>query len=405
MTDSAYGAPLIMRNGGAPLQMTRVALTGREQGAEYDEAFIQQLAFEHPESLPIDEVDIAYKDLVPVCLEMNTPAGPLDALFVTPTGRLVILEAKLWRNPESRRKVVAQILDYAKELASWSYEDLQREVSRRLSRKGNALYELVRDRYPDTDEISFVDGVQQSLSRGRFLLLIVGDGIREGAGAIADFLESVGNLEFTFGLVELALYRHPEVGLMVQPRVIARTVEFRRNIVVLPEGASLAVAPIQEDDEASSEPSDLNRFYKDFWTEFLDELQLDDVSQPRANITQSQNIYFPMPPSGSVAWVSAFFAKSRETVGVYFRVAKAEIARRISEQLEADREAIEAELGEQIEWTHYEDGRVSVAIRRRLDDVHSPANREPIKRFFAEHVNAFVNAFRHRLKRIEQDAE
>ena len=40
-------------------------------------------------------------------------------------------------------------------------------------------------------------------------------GIREGAGAITDFLENFGTLEFTFGLVELALYSGLDEGLLV----------------------------------------------------------------------------------------------------------------------------------------------------------------------------------------------
>ncbi len=35
----------------------------------------------------------------------------------------MLVEAKLWRNPEARRKVIGQILDYAKELSRWNYED------------------------------------------------------------------------------------------------------------------------------------------------------------------------------------------------------------------------------------------------------------------------------------------
>lgn len=49
-------------------------------------------------------------------------------LYVTPTGRLAVVEAKLWRNPEARRKVIAQILDYAKELSRWSYETIDARI-------------------------------------------------------------------------------------------------------------------------------------------------------------------------------------------------------------------------------------------------------------------------------------
>ncbi len=140
--------------------------------------------------------------------ELNTPAGPIDVLYATPTGRLVALEAKLWRNPEARRKVIGQILDYAKELSRWSYDDLQREVAcatrAETGHPGN-LHALVRRRYPDTDECAFIDGVAKTLRKGEFLLLIVGDGIREGAASIAEFLEANGMLHFTFGLVEMAI--------------------------------------------------------------------------------------------------------------------------------------------------------------------------------------------------------
>ena len=68
--------------------------------------------------------------------------GFLDVLLISEHGRLVVVECKLWRNPQARREVVGQILDYARELARYGYEDLQRIVSNRLGRQGNILYEL-----------------------------------------------------------------------------------------------------------------------------------------------------------------------------------------------------------------------------------------------------------------------
>ena len=127
----------------------------------FDEKFIQELAFKHPDCLPVTEIDRTYDGLVPVCMELSTAAGYLDALYITPSGRLVILEAKLWRNPEARRKVVGQILDYARELATWSYAELQSAIAQNLGKKGNVLFDLVSAAHPDLDEATFVDGVTQ----------------------------------------------------------------------------------------------------------------------------------------------------------------------------------------------------------------------------------------------------
>ena len=130
MAGPIKSTPLLIKDGQQPKAVPRLPLGS----GDYDEAFVQELAFEHPSCLPVSEIDRAYEQLVPVCMELRTDAGYLDALYVTPTGRLVILEAKLWRNPEARRKVVAQILDYAKELADWDYEDLQRRLCNEIMR-------------------------------------------------------------------------------------------------------------------------------------------------------------------------------------------------------------------------------------------------------------------------------
>jgi hypothetical protein len=51
---------------------------------------------------------------------------------------------------------------------------------RATGKDGNPLLELVRAVDPEVDEIQFNDALTAYLRRGRFLLLIVGDGIREG---------------------------------------------------------------------------------------------------------------------------------------------------------------------------------------------------------------------------------
>src|SRR5205085_3105106 len=140
---------------------------------------IQAFVHEHPACLPIAEIDEMFSGPVPICTELSTPAGSIDNFMVTPSGLPVLVECKLWRNPEARREVVSQILDYAKELSRWSSSDLQREVSRRLRGDGNPLLEKVREVDPGVDERQFHDTLTANLRRARFLLLIVGDGIRE----------------------------------------------------------------------------------------------------------------------------------------------------------------------------------------------------------------------------------
>ncbi|MCY4610342.1 MAG: DUF4268 domain-containing protein [Gammaproteobacteria bacterium] len=367
--------------------------------AEYDEGWLQDLLFEHPEALPINEIDRTFAPAIPICKELNTPAGPMDALLATPKGRLIILETKLWRNPEARRAVIGQILDYAKELSRLTYADLQREVSRRTGRSGNALFDIVAaaETSDSLTEAEFVDEVSRSLRYGRFLLLICGDGIREGVTAITDFLQRQGTLHFTFGLVEVAMYEMPEGRRLVQPRILAQSVIVKRTVVSLESEGLVA----DEDEEGlESELSDSARFYQDFWKELIDDLELDDPDQPHPNLTKSGNVFFRMPHSD--IWIALYFVQKECRVGAYLTAYRGNFGNRIFEQLSEDKDRIEEELGIPVQWTS-EDGRHWIGSSKKFPGLMDPTYRTEIKDFLADISNRFVNVFRHRIKRIVED--
>jgi hypothetical protein len=147
----------------------------------------------------------------------------------------------LWRNPEARREVVGQALDYAKEFSNWKYEDLSKAIRETTGMPGNVLYETVAKEIEELEESTFVDSVSRNLARGRFLILIVGDGIREGVENISNFLQMHAGLDFTFGLVELGVYKIPAAEqYIIQPRILARTYTVERA-VIRAEGVQISI--------------------------------------------------------------------------------------------------------------------------------------------------------------------
>src|SRR5207247_10396606 len=100
----------------------------RRDDTAIDESWLQRLLFRHPELLPVTELDSEFTPLRAVAREVRTGVGPIDLLLASPSGFLTIVETKLHRNPQARREVFAQTLDYCKQLADWSYEDLVRAV-------------------------------------------------------------------------------------------------------------------------------------------------------------------------------------------------------------------------------------------------------------------------------------
>ena len=197
----------------------------------YDEKWIQKICFEHSQMLPVSEIEPTFSGMIPICRELPLKSGFVDIIYINEYGYITIAECKLWRNPEARRKVVGQILDYAKDIARMDYSAFEKLCL--ITRKQNdiSLFELVSQYYPEIEEKEFIDNIQRNLEKGRFLLAIIGDGIRENTEELLEFMTRSGQLNFTLSLIELPVYRIPNSNkLIITPRIIAKTKELERIV-------------------------------------------------------------------------------------------------------------------------------------------------------------------------------
>ncbi len=258
MADRQHTAPVILHPPGT--SRARVLRPVSGGAAPVDERTLQALIASNPELIPIDEIEPAFGPLICLGQEVPTPAGPADVLYICPRGYLTLVETKLWRNPQARREVVGQIVDYAKELVNWSFEDLDTAVRQAIQPEamaGKGIIELLEAEDQLLDESQLIDTVTRNLQRGRLLLLIVGDGIRERVEAISSYLQDTPGLHFSLALLELALYElepEQEWPLLVQPRLVARTVELVRAVVTVQAAPELEVeVRLPETEEKSAQ--------------------------------------------------------------------------------------------------------------------------------------------------------
>lgn len=367
------------------------------------EADLQNLIHCHPSALPIAEIDPMFTGAIPVCTELNTPAGPIDNFLVTPSGLPVLVECKLWRNPEARREVVGQILDYAKELSRWSSSDLHREVRRRLKRVGDPLLELVRAADPSVDEIAFNDALTANLRRGRFLLLVIGDGIREGVEAITEYLGAHAGLHFSLGLVELPVYVMSDGSRLVAPRVLARTLLVTRHVVAVPDG--LAIEPEQDTTgqaDVDSERDALSNAQQRFWAEFLKQLRLDDPEQQIPKPAKQGYLAFMLPAPGGSSWLTVYRDMKRNEVGVTLSSSRNSAGEYAMNAVVGDWSNIRLELGGTARIINMRD-RVHVGDSYIVSSLDDPEARRQAFLWLAERVNTFVSVLRPRVRSAVSD--
>jgi hypothetical protein len=211
----------------------------------FSEQWLQGLIHKHPDCLPVGDIEPAFGELISVGMEIPTRHGPIDNLLITPQGQIVLVEAKLWRNPEARREVVAQALDYATCLFDWDYEELEQGILKATfgdSSRPAKLFDLFADK-GGLDQAAFIDAINTNLRKGRVLILVVGDGIRSEARKLATMLQSHAGAHFTFALVELNVFElGGEDDVLIYPRILAQTEMISRGVVEI-VGDRVVVSP------------------------------------------------------------------------------------------------------------------------------------------------------------------
>lgn len=231
----------------------------------YNEAWLQSLLARHPELLPVSEIEPAFERLVCAGREIACSHGYIDNLYLTAGGDIVLVETKLHANPQARREVVAQALDYVAALTAMSYESFQAAVCAGLheGKRPHSLYDLVRDQPEVLTEVDFCDAVSANLMRGRMIVLVVGDGVRRETESLAGVLQQHAGSHFTFALVELAVYRADNSDLFVVPSILAKTVMIERGIVRIADAAHGKVVieptPVAGSSLEASKARDLTR--------------------------------------------------------------------------------------------------------------------------------------------------
>lgn len=148
----------------------------------------------------------------------------------------MLVETKLYRNPEAIRDAVTQTLEYGMAIHKMSYLELEARI-RRAEKTGTQLRdnESILDRITSMSDVfdDFEIVLERYQRTGEILLLVVADGIRASVERITHWIneEMSGSTPIKFGLVELRFYEIADDSKIVVPKTLLKTKEISRHVL------------------------------------------------------------------------------------------------------------------------------------------------------------------------------
>src|SRR5207245_352731 len=139
-----------------------------------NEAQLHELIARAPQVLPLS----GNPSLVVLGTEVPLGPGFADIVAVETSGRPVVIEVKLAKNPESQRAVIAQVLAYASRIYRNSLDEFTASLGPSLAKAGRtSVVDAVQafDQDGSVDPVGFAEVLQANMAAGDIRLVLVLD--------------------------------------------------------------------------------------------------------------------------------------------------------------------------------------------------------------------------------------
>ncbi len=168
-----------------------------------NEASLQQLIAERPSLIPgVSERAIA-------CREFSSGVGPADVVILDESGAITLVECKRAANPQVRREIVGQVLDYASRLWGMQVDEFE-AAWRRAAKTGTSPLSAFDELGSETRE-----GLAESLEAGRMRLVLAVDQVNDDLKRIVEYLNSITLAEVAVFVIELQRAQHDGVEVLI----------------------------------------------------------------------------------------------------------------------------------------------------------------------------------------------
>ena len=349
------------------------------------ESKLQALLFENSSLLNVKPQD-RFDPIIPICRELSIRGASstvyLDIFAIRASGRPVLIECKHWRNPQARREVVGQILEYAVLIKGQSADELESRIRQSTKAGDFSLYNCVATNvHEPVPENEFYDALADHLIQGSFDLILAGDGIRSDVKAIARFLENQTTQIRSISCLEASVF---QVGgdTAVITRPSSEFVSERFKTLVPVDGTEGALERVS--------PTDITDVDKTFWQSFIDTVVFTSNNQPPPRHGRN---HVKIPSDPLIGWFTAYRIKSgMERIGIFmvFRGEGGDAAYRALTDNDRWHEFLEELPGLQFSDDSKSSGQIFLNYPIKVSDKSTEA--EQLK-WLLKNVPAFVNLF------------
>ena len=377
-------------------------------GAQFDEKWLQEVLFANIDLIQPTDASYDRIQLVPLCRELNLNDGIrnlfLDILAITETGKLILIECKLWKNPQARREVLAQAFEYASLLQSLSYSDLSSKLRRHInSGSEDPIIFALRSAGISVDESLLISRIDQGMKKGNFHVVIAGDGIRTDLVNLVNSPAMTG-MTADLSLLEISVHQDGEGKTLLTPSVPQEIETVTRTVLISTEGMPVSI----EEDESEINPlpnqaSPTQRRMKEekkelntlFWQKAIEEIKFSHPDQDplRRGGSNWCKALLPAP----LKWITAW--RSKDQIGVFLRIDGEDIPKYkvfFEERLDLMREEISSDISVNIPAEGSDDWSTALFLSVNYSeiDVYDPNTMDHQIEWLAEHLDKFINYIR-----------
>ena len=182
-----------------------------------DEAQLQSFLAENPVLIPFEDISDQILHPKVMLREAGLPgSGSSDIVGVDEAGNITVIECKLAANPEVKRKVIGQVLEYAAYLWRKPYSFLDDLAQKRLQKPlAHAIFDALDDEARvDWDESGFIQATANRLLSGEFRVIIAVDSMNDELRRTIEYLTQ-GPSQLEIYALELTFFASGDREILV----------------------------------------------------------------------------------------------------------------------------------------------------------------------------------------------